>query len=674
MKILIAEDDRVVRRVIQAAVERFGHSCATFGDGEEAWTGFLEFQPDVILSDWMMPGIDGVELTRRVRAHPGRGYSYIILLTALEGHENALEGMVAGADDYLRKPLDARELETRLVAAERVTALHAELAERERQLKSLTRSVANAARRDRAVLDTSNDAFVSIDEKGRIAEWNASAESLFGWAREEALGRPFSETVIPEPDRDRVPQALGPCVDGSASAPEMETEFLHRDGHRIPVALTPSPLVLDGTRVMNAFVRDISERRRSEQYRAAQLRVSKVLAEGTDVGAVRQGVVAALGETLGWDIVGAWGTTPEGGLEAVAAWGRGELADGEFARLSQATTIGLGEGLPQGARTTREPVWFTDAIDAPGFIRRDAAIADGLHTGVFVPVTNSGTVVGMIELFSRERREPDEALLFTLTAIAGQVGQYIGRRLAMQETQRLKDEFSALVSHELRTPLTSILGYLEIVLEQEHDEQTSQFLEVVDRNARRLLRLVGDLLFVAQVEAGKLALETGSIDIAALAAEAVEAAAPAAESANVSLRLDAGRLPITSGDAGRVGQALDNLISNAVKFTPAGGSVTVCVAQEGSEAVVEVSDTGIGIGAAEQERLFERFFRATTARESATPGVGLGLAITQAIVEGHGGAISVESEEGAGTTFRLTLPLTPVEQAHDYSPRQEVTR
>jgi signal transduction histidine kinase len=242
---------------------------------------------------------------------------------------------------------------------------------------------------------------------------------------------------------------------------------------------------------------------------------------------------------------------------------------------------------------------------------------------------------------------------------------------ARREAERMKDEFSALVSHELRTPLTSIIGYLELLrddAERDGDDpaarQRAQFLNVVDRNARRLLRLVGDLLFVAQVEAGKLSLDEGAVDLGAVARESVEAAAPRAADAGVELTLEAAEVPPVQGDRDRLGQALDNLVSNAIKFTPRGGHVTVRLMREDDRAVLEVSDTGIGISEVDMQQLFQRFFRTQRATSAAIPGVGLGLTIAQAIVHGHEGRISVQSLDGEGTTFRIDLPLHRTAEVH----------
>ncbi|TQN44264.1 PAS domain S-box-containing protein [Blastococcus colisei] len=243
-------------------------------------------------------------------------------------------------------------------------------------------------------------------------------------------------------------------------------------------------------------------------------------------------------------------------------------------------------------------------------------------------------------------------------------------------TERMKDQFVSLISHELRTPLTSILGYLELVLEDEGQpltEEQRKYLTTVERNADRLLRLVGDLLFTAQVDAGRFSLQPQDVDLAGVLRAAEETARVTADAAGVEVVVE---IPedgvVVPGDAVRLGQACDNLVSNAVKFTPSGGRVTLSLrsgwaAPDGTVgdeprfgsapvAQLAVSDTGMGIPTGEQGKLFARFFRSSTAQRNAVPGVGLGLAITKAITTAHGGTLDVVSAEGEGTTFTLTLP------------------
>jgi signal transduction histidine kinase len=246
---------------------------------------------------------------------------------------------------------------------------------------------------------------------------------------------------------------------------------------------------------------------------------------------------------------------------------------------------------------------------------------------------------------------------------AGLIGRIWTLREVTQEREldRLKDEFVATVSHELRTPLTSLMGFLEMLREGEAGELTpeqARFLTIVHRSSERLQRLVGDLLFVARLDGGGLQLNVeDGVSLAAVVAEAVESASADARSHDVVLRFERDGEISLRGDRQRLGQLVANLLSNAVKFTPAGGSVTARVFEEEGRGVIEVEDTGIGIPKAEQDRLFQRFFRSSTATDQAIPGTGLGLAITRAIAEAHDGRITFRSEPGEGTCFRIELPL-----------------
>jgi signal transduction histidine kinase len=251
-------------------------------------------------------------------------------------------------------------------------------------------------------------------------------------------------------------------------------------------------------------------------------------------------------------------------------------------------------------------------------------------------------------------------------------GGFLGRIWTLREVtherelDRLKDDFVATVSHELRTPLTSMMGFLEMIREGEAGELTDEqkrFLAIVYRSSERLQRLVGDLLFVARLDANGLQLQFAPVDVEELVHDAVESAGALARSRELHLDLELAPLPMVTGDRERLSQLVGNLISNALKFTPAGGRVTVRTFVDGSRAVIEVEDDGIGIPEAEQDRLFQRFFRSTTATEQAIPGTGLGLVISRAIAEAHGGTVDVRSEEGAGACFRVELPLEPEEAA-----------
>ena len=230
----------------------------------------------------------------------------------------------------------------------------------------------------------------------------------------------------------------------------------------------------------------------------------------------------------------------------------------------------------------------------------------------------------------------------------------------LRETDRLKDEFLATISHELRTPLTSIRGYVELLLEDDEQglsEEQRRFLEVVERNSQRLLRQVNDLLVVAQIEAGTFAIDADPVDLARVVGEAAARHRAYAAEHGIELELEAHAPTGTViGDDTRLGQPLDVLIGNAIKFTPPGGTVTIRLRPLPGSVELEVVDSGCGVPPDEQSRLFERFYRARGVTADAVPGTGIGLTIALGIVDGHGGTIECISLEGIGSTFRIVLP------------------
>ena len=248
--------------------------------------------------------------------------------------------------------------------------------------------------------------------------------------------------------------------------------------------------------------------------------------------------------------------------------------------------------------------------------------------------------------------------------LARQASELSAQNERLLELDQLKDDFIATVSHELRTPLTSIIGYIELLEEEGADgPNTGRFAEVIRRNAKQLLRLVGDLLFLAHMRSGKLALELQGIDLARIAAEAVTEVRPGAQLKHIDVVLSVAPVPPFAADPGRIAQLMASLLSNAVKFTGPGGRVEVSTGMADDQAVLTVADTGMGIPAADLERIFERFYRTAAATRRVIPGTGLGLAIATAIADAHNGAIAVESTEGQGSTFTVRLPLRPVPAA-----------
>lgn len=220
-----------------------------------------------------------------------------------------------------------------------------------------------------------------------------------------------------------------------------------------------------------------------------------------------------------------------------------------------------------------------------------------------------------------------------------------------------RENFLATVSHELRTPLTSLLGYLELAADEGDPTAARGYVATAQRNGERLLRMVDELLDAATLEHGVLLTRT-NVDLAALLRRTVDAAGLSASEAGLELTCAELELPVVWLDEDRITEVLENLLTNAIKFTPVDGSVAVNAWTEGSEVVISVRDSGIGIDAADRTAIFDRFFRASTALKQAIQGVGLGLHVVKVIVEAHGGQIHAQDNEDApGTEVLVRLPI-----------------
>jgi signal transduction histidine kinase len=242
-----------------------------------------------------------------------------------------------------------------------------------------------------------------------------------------------------------------------------------------------------------------------------------------------------------------------------------------------------------------------------------------------------------------------------------QSAEYTAR---LERLDRQKTEFLSTVSHELRTPLTSIQGYLELLRDGDAGqvcEDQMHMLDIVDRNATRLRGLIEDILVLNRIETGGLIPGTSEVSLRELTVNTAEELQPLADKARVELRVHAGADPgPVIGDRTQLQRALVNILSNAIKFTPRGGTVTLaCRTDLADEVIISCQDTGIGIPKADIEHLFTRFFRASNATGMAIPGTGLGLAIVAAIMDIHHGQLTLDSAEGDGTTITLHFPRAP---------------
>ncbi|MFZ2489871.1 MAG: HAMP domain-containing sensor histidine kinase, partial [Thermoanaerobaculia bacterium] len=306
---------------------------------------------------------------------------------------------------------------------------------------------------------------------------------------------------------------------------------------------------------------------------------------------------------------------------------------------------------------SREPHLLPPSPDLLAFIAGESS--NDTASILIMPLVSRGQAIGVISLLSHEAKPftPSDLPLFVEIARRASLAIDNARLyLESQQAVRAREEVLAIVSHDLRNPLNAVtLGASLLKQSEALTEEDREQIDMMDVSARQMARLIADLLDVTRMEGGKhLPVEPEPVDVAALLEEAEHLFASQASAAGVGLgsRIE-GDVPRVQADRHRVIQVLSNLVGNAIKFTPASGSITLIASPGTREVIFSVADDGPGIPAEDREQIFSRFWQAKRAERH---GAGLGLAIAKGIVESHGGRIWVESEEGRGTTFRFTIP------------------
>ena len=443
---------------------------------------------------------------------------------------------------------------------------------------------------------------------------NGAWEQVLGWSDEQLLPNPFIEIVHPD-DRDAVEREVARVAAGAVTA-----DFIFRiattDGRWLWTEWSAVPDPDPDRGLFHCSGREISSRMETERALASERR------QFADAQQIAK--------------VGSWELDPATGERR---WSEQQFRNHGF----------------DPSRPPPEPAELIEAIhpedrDAVRALLEEIERKPRSFEHSYRVVLANGSI-REIAVEGRPFVAADESV-----RMIGTSRDVTAERAA----ERLKDEFFQLVSHELRTPLTSIVGYAELLAEIEADNLSPEgrrFVEVIDRNSKRELNLVGDLLMLTRITAGTFQIEVGQADLGEIARATAEAMDPDAARAGVEISLDVDRAPVIAGDPHRLRQVVENLVSNAIKFTPRGGSVTISAARDGELAEIAVADTGIGIPPEDRGRLFERMFRAREAERRHIQGTGLGLTIVKAIVDAHAGTITVDSDVGEGATFRVKLPV-----------------
>ena len=604
--ILHVDDNETARYAVSRTLKHAGFDVIEAANGEQAVALARERDPDLIVLDMHLPDITGLEVCARLRADPATATVPVLHLTATHpSSEKWVAALEQGADAYLAEPVEPTVIVATVRALLRTRAAEVE--------------VRRAAERWQTTFDAIPSGLAYVDADGTLLRCNRAFAELHGLRPEELVG-----ALLPPIPGAAEPREGWPFERARRSL-RREVSEVQVNGRWLEVAVDPlvrQGLFLGAVRT----VTDVTARKRAEaNMQAAVKRLDAILAGITD---------AYFALDSDWRFLAVNRVAAETIFERPAHELLGRIAHELYPEF-------LGTVLEaEYRRAVREgrPVHF----------EAHSKVLQRWYEVHAYPQPDRLEIY-LRDISDRKKAEAERDQLLERERAA---------RLEAEAANRVKDEFLATLSHELRTPLNAIVGWAAVLRGMSVDPELRRAVETIDRNARAQSQLIEDILDVSRIVSGKLQLQVGPVDLVGVIGAALDSLRPSAEARQIAIEvhLDPGLPPLT-GDSNRLQQVVWNLLSNSIKFTPAGGSVSVSLAAFGSQVRLEVRDTGAGIAPAFLPHVFERFRQADASTTRMHSGLGLGLAIVRHLVELHGGSVEAESDgEGRGATFRVWLP------------------
>jgi PAS domain S-box-containing protein len=603
--VLIADDNADMRAYLGRLLAR-NHDVVACADGEAALRLVHERAPDLVLTDVMMPRLDGFALLRALRADRAVAATPVIMLSARAGDEARIEGLRAGADDYLTKPFNARELLARIDG---------------------TLALARARRETEVVLESLSEGFVAVDAQWRYTYINAAAEQMLRAKREallgvslwdafpDALGSPF-EAPYRRAMEQRVPLRVDAPFDALGVWPEVSVypvangglAFYFRDVKQSKLLELERARAQQALRDNEAQLRELADAMPQIVYVTdGEGKVEFVNRQWREYTGREWAQTMDLQPVVHPDdlasLVARWEKAQHAGAPLVAEFRLRSASDGAYRWF-------LTRSIPQRDEAGRIMRWYGTSTD-----------------------------------IDRQKRD-GEAL----------------RRAheALQQADRRKDEFLATLAHELRNPLAPLRNAVEILQSPQSAASAAKVHQMMRRQIDHMVRLVDDLMEVSRITSGKIELQRAPVALSAVLESAIETSRPLIESAGHRLEVDVDAEPalVLDADAMRLAQVFSNLLNNAAKYTEAGGRIMLRARRDGERVVVSVRDTGIGIAPEMLPRVFDLFTQADRPGSRQQGGMGIGLSLVRSLLALHGGSVEAHSEGlGRGSEFVVRLPL-----------------
>ena len=528
------------------------------------------------------------------------------------------------------------------------------------------------------VVSNAVDGIITINDRGLIESFNPAAEKIFGYSAEEVLGKPLT-LLLPGRYRDAHRKGLERVRSTGKSdiiGKTLELQGLRINGREFPLELSIAAWKAGKETFFTGIVRDVSERKQTQEKieedrrRLAILHDINVAVTSTlDLHAVLNLFLDKMDLLLPYSASGV------------------SLFNRETGKLERLTIRNLDEKALQATLEKSEGGLGRIVLEnkAPLVIRnvqKDARLPPvaefyikyGFVSYLGLPLTAKGEVIGVLSLLTREEHEFSPEEIEFISTLAGQAAIAIQNSELFEQTKKqaaelekakeMQADFAAMIAHDLRSPLTNVVStaaMLEDGLLGPINEEQKKWLAKIGTNVHSLVDLVSDFLDLSKLEASRIDLVKKNVDLEQLIRNNIDNYLLVAQAKKIVLRPSVDpALPQLMADPRRLDQVLSNLLSNAIKFTGEGGEIEVGASRRnGKEVWVWVKDTGVGIPPDELGLIFEKYRQSASGKTSSHKGTGLGLVICKMIVEAHGGKIRVDSEEGKGSTFTVTIPLPP---------------